>query len=63
MRVLGGVLLVVLLALAGFVVGGLFARFVAIEDNTGFEGGATVLLCGLIGAAVGGVIAILLARR
>ncbi len=63
MRLVALILVPLLLAFAGFVAGGLVARFVLIEDNTGFEGAATVVVSGAVGAAIGLVLALVILRR
>ena len=63
MRTLGFLVLTVLFVFGGFVAGGLFARFVLIEDNTGFAGATTVVVAGSVGAAIGLVLAVVLLWR
>ena len=63
MKALGFLVLTLLLAFGGFVAGGLFARFVLIQDNTGFAGAATVVVAGSVGAVVGLVLAVVFLWR
>lgn len=63
MKAVVAVLVSLVFAVVGFVAGGLFARFVVLDDTTGLEGGATVFLCGMVGLVLGLVVAFLVLRR
>lgn len=51
-----------LLTALGFVAGGFTGARLLVDDNAGLEGGATVFLSALAGAAVGLILSIVLLR-